>query len=126
MRIRVVAGAIEEAGQVLCAQRGPDQRHPGLWELPGGKVEPGETDAQALSRELREELGVEVVVGSHLGTSTHDYPDLSIELVAYNCILYSGRPESLEHAEVRWVSPDSLGDLDWAPADRMLVELLSG
>ncbi len=126
MRIRVVAGAIEEAGQVLCAQRGPDQRHPGLWELPGGKVEPGESDAQALSRELREELGVEVVVGSYLGTSIHDYPDLAIELVAYNCILYSGRPESVEHAEVRWVSPDQLNLLEWAPADRVFVALLSG
>ena len=126
MRVRVVAAVLEEGGQFLAARRGPDQRHPGQWELPGGKVEPGESDAQALSRELREELGVEVVVGAHLGTSVHDYPDLPIELVAYHCILYSGRPEALEHAELRWVAPDQLSTLDWAPADRPLIDLLSG
>jgi 8-oxo-dGTP diphosphatase len=126
MRIRVVAGAVMAGGRVLCAQRGPAQRHPGLWELPGGKVEPGESDRAALKRELLEELDIVVHVGRLLGTSDHDYPDLRVRLVAYRCTVVGGKPQALEHAEVRWVSPQELTALDWAPADRPLVAMLSG
>jgi 8-oxo-dGTP diphosphatase len=126
MRIRVVAGAVIAGGRVLCAQRGPAQRHPGLWELPGGKVELGETDQAALKRELLEELDIVVEVGTQLGTSDHDYPDLRVRLVAYRCTVLEGKVQALEHAQVRWVSPQDLPALDWAPADRPLVAMLSG
>ncbi len=110
---------------MLCARRGPAQRHPGLWELPGGKVEPGESDTAALQRELFEELKVVVRVGDPVGTSVHDYPDLKIELVAYHCAITQGRPEPVEHAELRWVALAQLKALHWAPADQPLVEILS-
>ena len=124
MRIRVVAGVIERGGEILCAQRGTSQRHAGMWELPGGKVEPGESDAEALVRELEEELGVIVRVGEQLGTSDHDYPGQAIRLVAYRCTIDQGQPVASEHAEIRWVAPGSLAGLDWAPADRPLVRRL--
>ena len=114
-----------EDGRVLCARRGPPQRHPGLWELPGGKVEPGESDAQALQRELEDELRVSVHVAEYIGTSAHDYPDLKIDLVAYVCQITRGQPEPVEHAELRWVALSALEALSWAPADQPLIALLS-
>lgn len=117
--IRVVAGAILDGrGQVLAALRGPDMHLSGHWELPGGKVEPGESDAAALVRELAEELGVEVAVGAHLGTSEVDG---RVRLVAYACTLREGRPQAREHAELRWVDAAGLHGLAWAPADVPLL-----
>jgi 8-oxo-dGTP diphosphatase len=124
MRIRVVAGAIERGGKILCAQRGVAQRHAGMWELPGGKVEPGESDEDALARELQEELGVAVHVGQQLGVSDHDYPAQSVRLVGYRCTIAQGQPVATEHAQLKWVGPEALDELDWAPADRPLVARL--
>ena len=124
MRIRVIAGAVEESGTVLCARRGDSQANAGMWELPGGKVEPGETDAQALIRELKEELGIVVEVGQLVGSHCHDYPHIRIELVAYRCIIQRGRPEATEHAEVRFVPHAELSGLCWAPADVPLIARL--
>ncbi|MCB9679658.1 MAG: (deoxy)nucleoside triphosphate pyrophosphohydrolase [Alphaproteobacteria bacterium] len=116
-RIRVVAAAILQGGRVLCALRSPTMSTPDRWELPGGKVEPGESDARALVREIREELGVDIEVGGHIGTSVHG----RIELVAYVARLRAGVPRPTEHAEVRWVGPDALHTLQWAPADVPLL-----
>ncbi|MEZ4321018.1 MAG: (deoxy)nucleoside triphosphate pyrophosphohydrolase [Myxococcota bacterium] len=118
--IRVVAGAVLDGESVLCALRSPTMSTPNRWELPGGKVEPGESDASALVRELREELGITVRVGAHLGTSVHG----RIELVAYLATLESGVPRPTEHAEIRWVPATELGALDWADADVPLVHAL--
>jgi mutator protein MutT len=126
-RIRVVAGIIERAGQVLCAQRGPQQDQPGLWEFPGGKVEAGETDAEALARELMEELGVAVKVGVLLATSVHRLPSAEIALLGYRCQMIAGDLTKREHADLRWVDIPALSDLKWAPADLPLVAaILSG
>ena len=124
-RIRVVAGIVERAGQVLCACRGPSQDQAGLWEFPGGKVEPGEDDATALVRELREELGIEVGVGQHVKTALWSDGQRWIELVGYRCILVDGEPTPREHAEIRWVEPGVLQSLDWAPADLPIVAVVS-
>lgn len=119
--IRVVAAAIVEDGTVLAARRAPDVARGGLWELPGGKVEAGETDEDALIREIAEELGAAITVGDRLADARFDYPDVSIHLVAYVSRLRAGPPAPREHAELRWVTADELADLDWAPADLPLL-----
>jgi 8-oxo-dGTP diphosphatase len=123
-KIRVVGGAWLREGRVLAARRGPGRARAGTWELPGGKVEPGESDADALQRELREELGVEVEVGEHLGTTVFEEPDATIELVAY-VVRAEGEPSPTEHVELRWLGPDTLRSVEWAPADVPLLSPLA-
>ena len=123
--IRVVAGVLIEDGRVLAAQRAPGKHQAGRWELPGGKTRPSESDAQALARELTEELSITVRVGARLGESTYTYPHATITLVAYRCERIDGVPTAIEHAQLRWVEPDQLASLDWAPADRPFVAMLS-
>jgi len=119
--VRVVVGAVlrDAGGRVLAARR----ERPAGWELPGGKVEPGETEPAALVRELREELGVTVEVGDRIG------PDVPIgaELLlrGWTAALADGEPTALEHAELRWLAPDELDTVAWLPADRPIVASLS-
>jgi 8-oxo-dGTP diphosphatase len=123
-KIRVVGGAWLREGRVLAAKRGPGRARAGTWELPGGKVERGESDADALRRELREELGVEVQVGELIGSSVSEEPDATVELFAY-VVSADGEPSPTEHAELRWLGPDTLRSVDWAPADVPLLSPLA-
>jgi mutator protein MutT len=126
-RLLVTAAVVRRDGQVLIARRLPSGPRGGLWEFPGGKVEPGESPEEALRRELREELGVAVEVGPLLMRVDHDYPDRAIRLVAYDCTLAAGDPEPLECAEVSWVAPAELVTYPLAPADEPIRErLLAG
>jgi len=113
----VVCALIEDDGKVLIARRSIRQALPLKWEFPGGKIEPGESKAEALSREIREELGVDIAVGAALPAVTHAYPDFTIVLHPRICRLVSGTPVPHEHAEIVWCPPDRLGTLDWAEAD---------
>jgi len=119
--VRLVVGAVlrDAAGRVLAARR----ERPAGWELPGGKVEPGETEPAALVRELREELGVTVEVGERFG------PDVPIDpnflLRAWTVALFHGEPAALEHAELRWLAPDELDTVPWLPADRPIIASLA-
>jgi len=121
--LRVVCGAIIQDKRVLVALRGPGRALAGLWELPGGKVEAGEADADALARELREELGVEVRVGQLIGVSEYEGGARPLVLAAYACTLSCGTPEALEHQALEWVCAEDLNRRPWAPAD---VPLLHG
>jgi 8-oxo-dGTP diphosphatase len=121
-QIEVVGAVLVHGGRILAARRGPDMNLPGMWEFPGGKVEAGETHQEALRRELVEELGCTVEVGERIETTSHGH----VVLTTYYCGLVDGTPEPTEHSELRWVAPDELAGLDWAPADIPAVQLLGG
>jgi 8-oxo-dGTP diphosphatase len=115
----VVAGAVISGSTLLVAQRARPPELAGRWELPGGKVAPGETERDALARELAEELGLEagdVAVGDRLGD---DIPlDGMTTLRAYRVQLIRGEPHARDHRALRWVTAAELHDVDWVPADR--------
>ena len=111
----VVAGALICDRGLLVAQRARPPELAGLWELPGGKVAAGESDADALARELREELGVEVRVGARLGDEVTLSPTMTLR--AYRVTLTAGTAHPHDHRALRWVSRGDLQDLPWVPAD---------
>lgn len=122
--LNVVGAVIVRNGSVLCAQRGFRGALAGLWEFPGGKVEPGETARAALEREIAEELACSVKVGAELTTTTHDYDFGTITLTTFWCELIEGTPQLVEHAQVRWCPPHTLEGLEWAPADVPAVRMI--
>ena len=113
--IHVVGAAIVAAGRCLVTQRGPQMRLPGKWEFPGGKVEPGEDPRAALVREIREELGLEILPGALLATG-HDRAG-TVRLDVYACTLLGGSLHLREHADSLWVGAGEVAGLDWAEAD---------
>lgn len=115
----VVAGALVVDGLLLLAQRARPPELAGLWELPGGKVEDGESPDAALERELREELGVETAVGEQLSGEVPVGNGLILR--AYRVELISGTPVALDHSDVRWVDARTLGVMDLVDADRTWV-----
>lgn len=123
--MRVVAGVVINSGQVMIARRLERLRMGGLWEFPGGKVEPGESDQVALARELSEELNIVVDVHEYLGESIHDDGRGPIRLVAYRCTHVSGEVTLQDHDAVRYVHPDEFGQYEFAPADVPLLAPIS-
>jgi len=121
----VVAALIEQGGRYLIQQRSPDKQRALLWEFPGGKVDPGETDAQALEREGREELGVVLEVGSERHQTRHAYPDLTVHLVIYSARIRSGTPAPLGARALRWATPTEMRALSFCEADLPFLELLA-
>ena len=120
--IHVVGAAIIQNGEVLCAQRGQEQHLAGLWEFPGGKIEPGESPTAALVREIAEELDCTIEVVDPITTTTHDYEFGVINLTTFYCRLVSGTPTTSEHANLRWLRPEDLLTIEWAPADTPAVQ----
>jgi 8-oxo-dGTP diphosphatase len=121
-QIDVVGAVIVEHGLVLCAQRGPRGALAGLWEFPGGKIEPNEDARDALAREIVEELGCVVDVGDEITTTSHEYEFGVVTLTTFLCRLRAGTPEPTEHANIRWLAPWELDTVAWAPADLPAVE----
>jgi len=123
--ILVVAAALYDArGRVLIARRPQGRHQAGRWEFPGGKVATGESEAAALARELREELGIEVTASRPFMRLEHSYADRSVELSMWIVERFAGAPRSLEDQELRWVAPADLGQADLLEADRPFVEAL--
>ena len=116
---------IDRDGRVLLAQRPKGKSMAGLWEFPGGKVDPGESDEAALVRELQEELSVVVLVHEYLGESVHDDGRGPLTLVAYRCTIESGELTLTDHDAVRYVHPDEFGEYEFAPADVPLLAAIS-
>ena len=123
--VEVVAGLIrDEAGRYLITRRRRGSHLAGLWEFPGGKLEPGETVAAGLRRELQEELSATFTVGDLVETVRWEYPDRTIVLHFHECRLEAGIIEPREGQEMAWVPAARLADYEFPPADRVLVERL--
>lgn len=126
--IRVVAALIPAAtdpSRFLVQQRLPEGSRANLWEFPGGKVEPGETEADALIRECREELEVELTVGKKLWETTHAYPDLTVHLLLYAATITRGEPKPLGAQALKFCTPAEMQALPFCEADVPLLAELS-
>lgn len=123
--INVVAAVIMKEGKVFATQRGYGEFKDG-WEFPGGKVEAGESQEEALRREIREELEVEVNVGDLIDTIEYDYPAFHLSMKCYACTIAGGSPHLLEHEAARWLSADQLDSVAWLPADITLIPKIAG
>lgn len=123
--INVVAAVIMKEGKVFATQRGYGEFKDG-WEFPGGKVEAGESPEEALRREIREELEVEVNVGDLIDTIEYDYPAFHLSMKCYACTIAGGSPHLLEHEAARWLSADQLDSVAWLPADITLIPKIAG
>ena len=121
--LRAVAGVIERDGLYLIGQRLPDDRYGGLWEFPGGKIEPGETPQECLERELMEELGVEAGIGELVCIVQ---PSERFHLTVHRARIVKGEPELREHSDLRWVPLEKLDEFDMLPADGPVVRTLCG
>jgi 8-oxo-dGTP diphosphatase len=125
--LAVVAAILEVDGRILIGQRRPEQSHPGKWEFPGGKVEPGETPAQALARELEEELGICAAEGQEIARYEYCYPGKSaILLIFCRVTRFAGVPENRIFQDVRWEPAARLGAYDFLEGDREFLRRLSG
>ena len=124
--IEVVGAIIKEGDRYLVGQRAANKAQGGLWEFMGGKIEPGETPEQALARECREELALEIENEHIIDSVVHEYPEKTIRLTLIECMPKPGSvPKALEHQQIRWVTRSEMDALDFAPADRELIEKLS-
>lgn len=118
--INVVAAVIFKDGKVFATQRGYGEFKDG-WEFPGGKVEPGESPEDALRREIREELEVEVSVGNLIDTIEYDYPAFHLSMKCFACTIAGGSLHLLEHEAAKWLTSTQLGSVNWLPADVTLI-----
>ena len=120
--IEVVVAIIKDGDRYLVGQRPAHKSQGGLWEFMGGKIEPGETPEQALARECREELNLEIENERIIDSIVHEYPEKTIRLMLIECTPKVGStPRANEHQEIRWVTRAEMDTLDFAPADRDLI-----
>lgn len=120
--IEVVAALIWEDNKFLICQRPPHKARGLLWEFVGGKIEAVETGAEALLRECREELGIEVSVGEIFIETTHKYPDICVHLTVYNAKIKEGVPKLLEHTALKWITPEEIKFYNFCPADEKVLK----
>ena len=120
--IEVVGAIIKDNDRYLVGQRAAHKSQGGLWEFMGGKIEPGETPERALRRECLEELALEIENERIIDSVVHEYPEKTIRLTLIECNPENGSvPQALEHQAVRWVSLEEMNKLEFAPADRELI-----
>lgn len=120
----VVAALVWEGDRFLICQRPAHKARGMLWEFAGGKVEPGETKEQALIRECQEELAITLSVGGVFMEVDHDYPDLRVHLTLFNAAIRQGRPQLLEHNDLRWITADEIQQYAFCPADQVILKKL--
>jgi mutator protein MutT len=119
-----VAVIWNDAGQILIDRRKPGGKMGGLWEFPGGKVEPGEAIATCVAREVQEELGIQIAVGESLMAITHDYTEFKVTLHVHHCRHVSGVPQTIECDEIRWVTPPELSQFTFPEANVVIIQAL--
>jgi 8-oxo-dGTP diphosphatase len=124
--IRVVAAVIESQGRYLITQRRPTAVLPLMWEFPGGRVEPGETDAAALGREMRHRLGVQISVGQLISFVSHPYERYVVDLYLYECRLTQGEPAARAVHAFRWATSAEFDQYPFTPADEASMNKLLG
>ncbi len=119
--VNVAAAIIKYENKIFATQRGHGEFEGG-WEFPGGKIEAGETASQALVREIKEELDVEVEVGELIDTVEYDYPNFHLTMHCFICTIKSGKLVLKEHSAAKWLTKETLNSVEWLPADEGLIE----
>lgn len=122
-QIEVVAAIIHHDGAYFATQRGYGEFE-GMWEFPGGKIEPGESREDALKREIQEELGVNIYIKELLCTTEYDYPTFHLTMHCYLCSVASGEIELREHNSAQWLTAETLDTVEWLPADKEIIAKL--
>ena len=122
-RIEVVAAIIRDGDKIFATQRGYGD-YKDWWEFPGGKVEAGETPEEALVREIQEELNTTINVDGFLTTVDWDYPKFHLTMHCYLCTIAEGELTLLEHEAAKWLTMDTINEVNWLPADVLVVEAL--
>ena len=124
--VEVVAALIWDKDRFMICQRPANKARGLLWEFVGGKVEAGETHAEALVRECREELDITVSVGDIYYEVVHEYPDITVHLTLFSCTIASGVPRLLEHHDLRWITVQEIDRYEFCPADTEILAKLKG
>lgn len=119
--VKVVAAIIIHENKIFATQRGYGEFKDG-WEFPGGKIESGETPQEALAREIKEELDIEIKVKDFLETVEYDYPTFHLSMDCFFCTIKSGELVLKEHEAAKWLTVETLDSVDWLPADQGLIE----
>ena len=122
-RIRVAAAVIRREDEVFATQRGYGS-YKDWWEFPGGKIEEGESPEEALVREIREELDTDIEVTSFLQTVEYEYPEFHLSMDCFWCRIREGQLKLLEHEAARWLPLNDLRQVNWLPADLLVVDAL--
>jgi len=123
--IDVVAAVIQnEEGKILIAQRNLKKSQGGLWEFPGGKIEPNETKEEAIIREIKEEMDIDIETKKFIDQKVFNYPDKDINLIAIECKQIKGDIKLNEHEDIKWVNKNELRNFNFAPADEFIVQTI--
>ena len=119
--VEVVAALIWKGDKFMICQRPAHKARGLLWELVGGKVEPGETKENAIIRECKEELNIVLSVGNAFTDVIHEYPDLTVHLTLFNATIAEGEPQKLEHNDIQWIAPSEISNYDFCPANKVIL-----
>ena len=123
--IDVVAAVIQnEEGKILIAQRNLKKSQGGLWKFPGGKIEPNETKEEAIIREIKEEMDIDIEAKKFIGQKVFNYPDKDINLIAIECKQIKGDIKLNEHEDIKWVNKNELRNFNFAPADKFIINAI--
>lgn len=122
--IEVVASVIVKDNKILCCKRGPGRDLEGYYEFPGGKIEVNETKEEALIREIKEELNIDIIINKYLTTINHEYNTFNLTMHVYICSLINENPILIVHTESMWCNKDKLKELDFAEADYKFLDMI--